>query len=420
MRSGLVLLGGGAALRRPLISPGTLRAPLTLMRSQPSGAVSTALGADDTTWGPFGADAPRFYGRRRRLVIGGQRVNLNANPRTPAGTGWTNTGIASVTAVTGPDGDAASANRLTESTASSGHFSAFPAISFTTGLSYAISAFVAPGTCTTCQIAFAMGAFGANAWANFDLSGAGAVGSVGAAITRTRIQKFGAWFLVEAVAPATATLSTSSAISLTQTATDGRLPTCLGTSRTLDLSWAQTEQASFASTPILPPVGTPGASTRGADQVTGLLSALGVGGGGACTILWKGMLPQNAPSGVTQALFRLDDGSTNNLFGIGNSSATSLVLERRTANSPATQTIGSMVAGTPFRLGLSVAAGRAAASLDGAPVVTVSGGPTSGLTTVRVGNSPSLAAPMFGEIEMLMIQPITLSDADLAARVAAV
>lgn len=416
------LLGGTPLPWRPLITRGALLAPLALTRAQADGARSVAAAVDGTTRVEYAADAPRFDGMARRLLIEGQRTNMVANPRTPGGDAWTRSNVTNPVLITGPDGVPGSASRLTDGVATNQHilFAAFA--SFTAGASYAQSAILRAGTCRFAQIIGSGGAFGVDVWANFDLV-AGVVGAVGSAVTRSSIRDIGGgWYWCEVVGPAAATASVAACIVGFATAIDApRNPTFAGDNRSLDVFWCWTEAGAFSSTPILPPVSTPGASTRGADLVSAPLASLGIGGNGAFTVLWSGVIPQAAPAGLNQSIIELDTGSVANRFLLRNDNGGSNVtLYRVTAGAAASAALGAMVAGTPFRLGVAFnGAGRAAGTLNGAAPGVVTGGPSSGLTTLRQGSSALGTEAMSGETGALLVLPYTLSDAALAARVAA-
>jgi|GEM_PF-2624758 len=414
------LHGTLAETARSLVAPGRLHPALTLARSQ-SSSFATVLGADGTSWAEAGANTPRFHGAARRLLVEAARTNLIANARTPFSTGWTNTGIAGAVATAGPDGGAASAMLVTESTAAANHWTVPTGITVASGGSYATSVLVRPGTCTAMQIFWTSAVAGLDAWANFVLTGAGSLGSAGPAVVRRTIRPFGAWYLCEMVATMTAAGSAGPTLAFLQSGTDGRAPSFTGTGRTLTLGWASCEAAGFASTPVLPPSGTPGTSTRGADLVSAPLSALGIGAGGACTLLWSGVLPQAAGSAAAQTILTLDDGTNSNLYRLRNlAGGTSLVAGRVTGGTAAdAASLGAMTPGTPFHAGLTIdGAGRIAASLGGA-AVAVTGGPTSGLTTFRLGQTATAAAAMCGETAVLRVLPFAMPDAGLAAAVAA-
>ena len=120
------------------------------------------------------------------------------------------------------------------------------------------------------------------------------------------------------------------------------------------VSVPQLELGSFASSPILPPAGSPQATTRGADLVSAILTTLGIRPTGACTLLLTGMLPQAAPAGAAQSLAQLDSGSDASAIVFDNAAGGSTL---RVAG----QTLGTMTAGTPFRIAASIdGAGRVA------------------------------------------------------------
>jgi hypothetical protein len=184
----------------------------------------------------------------------------------------------------------------------------------------------------------------------------------------------------------------------------------------------QLEQGAFSSTPILPPVGTPAASTRGTDSVTATRASLGIAANGACTLLWSGMIPQAAPAGVAQTILQFDDGTANNRYLLRNvAGGSAIAVNRVTAGAAAGDiSLGTMTPGTPFRAGITInAAGRIAGCLNGGAVVAITGGPTSGLTALRLGNDTAGTTAMFGETASLRVLPFALTDASLPGAVMA-
>jgi hypothetical protein len=187
------------------------------------------------------------------------------------------------------------------------------------------------------------------------------------------------------------------------------------------LAAPQLGAGAFASTPILPAIGSPAAATRGADLVTAALSSLGLPASGAGTLLWSGMLPQAAPAGRVQTILQIDDGTSNNGFALLNpGGGASIVARRMLAGATADVTLGSMTPGTAFRLGMAMnGAGRIAAGLNGGSVQAVTGGPTSGLTTLRIGNAAAGDRALFGEVAALGRYRFALADAALPAAIMA-
>lgn len=218
---------------------------------------------------------------------------------------------------------------------------------------------------------------------------------------------------------ATGTLSgTGAANRVTQTFTPSAGTLTLTVSGSVQ--YAQLEQGAFASTYIRKATG---AATRGADLPAASLASLGIPASGACTVLWSGVIPQfAATSGATQSIIQLDDGTGTNRFMLRNPSPTSVVtVNRVTAGSVAGDaTVGTPSAGVAFAAGLTIdGAGRLAASFNGAAVGVRIGGPTSGLTTLRVGADSSGASALFGDGGYLDVIPRAVDDATLQRLVAA-
>ena len=218
---------------------------------------------------------------------------------------------------------------------------------------------------------------------------------------------------------ATGTLAgTGAANRVTQTFTPSAGTLTLTVTGTVN--YAQLEQGTFASTYIRKATG---AATRGADLVTASLASLGIPPSGACTMLWSGVKPQfAAASGATQSIIQLDDGTGTNRFMLRNPTPTSVVtVNRVTAGSVAGDaSVGTPSAGVAFAAGLTIdGAGRLAASFNGAAVGVRIGGPTSGLTTLRVGTDISGASALFGDTGYLDVIPRPVDDATLQRLVAA-
>ena len=387
---------------------------LTLTRAQAGGAMSTAQASDNVTWVEYAADVARFHGTAQRLLIGGQRTNSVRNPRAEGSTptNWVIQLGAGVTVTYVGGGRANGIDFAAYEIAGTPSVTTGGFINFETVSGIA----AAPGEIWTSSAFIALDPDFANntAGTNFDMrvfsvGGGDAVGSV--------------------FTPTTATLS-SQRVATTRTmpaSTDAMQPRLrIGVSIgvpvlfRLRIGWPQAEQAAFASNPILPPVGTPGASTRGSDLVSATLASLGLNI--PCTILWCGMIPQNASAGADQMLCQIDDGSDNNRYRIRNLAGGSTIVAGRVlagASADATS-LGSMTAGTLFRAGVSIdAAGRIAGSFNGGTVQAATGGPASGLTTLRLGNNAANSAAQFGENKTLIVVPLALSDAELVAQVAA-
>jgi hypothetical protein len=192
----------------------------------------------------------------------------------------------------------------------------------------------------------------------------------------------------------------------------------------VDIGWPQLEQAAFASTPILPPVGAPAASTRGTDILTAPLSALGIADNGACTVLWRGVF--NATNiGNSQTIAAIDDGTAANRCEIRLTSTGIPEVIRVTAGVVAQTNFGGAppTLGATMRAGFTLdGAGRLAgvvAGYIGGAVAAVAGTATVGLSAFRHGTSVGNGRELWGETHTLTVLPRVLSDSDLQAAVAA-
>lgn len=368
-------------------------------------------------WQEYGPDVPRFNGVARRLLIGGQRTNSNTNPRFEGAT----VGVIGSGGAYWTGGGTSGTGGLNVEIVQIGKDA---------GIDYVrLRLFGTPsGTAYTLFFAPTIAASPSQVWSRrlFCRLVAGSLTNISSLNNRIVVVG-GAGTSSQNMAPTlstvwqafTETVTVGSATSV-QHFLSAAISVGLAVEITIDLGWPQMELGPFVSTPILPAVGTPAASTRGADLVSASLSSLGIGSGGVCTILGTFMLPQAAPSTASQVIFQIDDGSENNRYQVRNSAGGAFVLASRTTAGAAADAAGfTMTAGTVFRVGASIdAAGRIAASVNGAPVLATTGGPTSGLLTFRVGSNASGAANMFGEVGTLRVIPAAVSDADLQTLVA--
>lgn len=404
-----------------LISPGILMPGLTLTRAQAGGARSTALNADGLTWSEFGADVPRFNGTARRLMIGGQRTNSARNPRAE--------GAAAGTPGISPThwGLTAGASGITREIVGVGVESGIPGLYFRLfGTASAAYVFEITPEANFVNIPASIG----QTWTTsvFARLTAGSLTNFGS-ITFEHLERGGPALGLDTSAPVTSSLSRfTNTYTNTNAATTGltvrvniRVPSGATVDGTFFVGGFQVEQGAFASSPILPPVGTPGASTRGADLISASLASLGIGANGACTILGTAMLPQNAPSSADQMLVQIDSGTDTNRYLIRNVSGGGTIVAGDVNASSATDatSAGSMTAGSLFRFGISInGSGGISSCLNEGSVRAAIGGPTSGLTTLRVGNNAANTTPLNGEVGSIQIFPFAVPDAQLQSMVA--
>lgn len=187
------------------------------------------------------------------LLIEGTRTNLNKQSSNPADASWSvsNAAKTSTTALA-PDGTS-TAMVVTADGTSSFHRTTSAAdlsISYTSGTTYTMSCFVKAGTTNLVQMSGPTSAFGASAYANYQLTGAGSVtASTGGTATISQIS--GGYYRITFACPCTLT-TTSSGPSLyfITSATDPTNPT--NTSTDSFTAWGmQVEAATFASSYII-------------------------------------------------------------------------------------------------------------------------------------------------------------------------
>ena len=126
---------------------------------------------------------------------------------------WTNTATTdTANTTTAPDGTS-TADTLTPIASTAVH-EIQQTLSVTTGLPYTVSCFVKPNGNNFVQLAFGATGFGTTQFANFNVStGAGAVGTVGAAATASIVDAGNGWYRCIMTATSTAT-TTSGALSI--------------------------------------------------------------------------------------------------------------------------------------------------------------------------------------------------------------
>jgi hypothetical protein len=182
---------------------------------------------------------------------------------------------------------------------------------------------------------------------------------------------------------------------------------------TLRLGGWQMEQGDFASSPNLPPAGSPAQSTRAADLLTVPVAAAFPGGAG--TLLLAGLLPQ-AAVGADQTLLQIDDGTAGNALLLRNAAGTGgflagRVLAGAVANAAAS---AGMAPGTPFALGLAFDGSGLSLLLRGDSEKALATTMPTGLTTLRVGGGIGGANALFGEVGELRVLPYRASAAEMA------
>ncbi len=407
-------LGGGP---RRLVAPGVLDPAIGFARAQVN-TRSTALGPDGAAWQEYLADQPRFHGTARRLLLAGQRTNALRNPRCEGAvagivgtlpTNWTETRPAGVSREVIGTGTEDGIQYL--EVRYFGTVTAAAAITLRGESLTQVVAAVGESWVSSCFLRLVAGALPPVACTTA-ISGRTA-GGTQTGVSSATVAPTGAPLSSQRVAVARTMADPTTARVSANNFTTATIPVDTVVDFALRLGWPQLEQGSFASLPILPPAGSPQASTRGPEQASASLGALGIGAGGACTLLLSALLPQAAPSGVGQTLLQLDDGGTTARLALDNPAGGSTLRLAAAANTAA---LGSMTPGTTFRVALAIdGAGRIAASLNGAAAIAATGGPASGLTTLRIGSQAGGANPAFGEFGLVAVLPFATPDAALPA-----
>ena len=404
-----LLLDDNGALIRTLVASNYLHPAFSFARA------SSGTAFDGGTLREFGNNVPRLTSAG--LLLEGQRQSLIRNPRaagaitgTP-GTLPTNSGLAlgaglsqQVVAVGSVNGVPIFDLRFfgTPSSSSSGYrpealYTAVPA---------------ANGQTWTASVSLALvgGALPAGGSAFLDLTGADASSvpvagqtfsaSIGGLITST-LQPY-------------AVTGTYSDVSIASHRFQIRLGHVSGTPLdfTLRIALPQLELGAFASSPILPPIGTPGVTTRLADNAPAPLAALGIPPSGACTLVGRFTLTNS--DGI-QALWQVDSGNNANRFLLATASGTVAIRPTATLSSISTTAASQfMTLGVPFGCAVRMdGQGGIVFSVNGSAVAGISGGPTSGLTTLNLGRASGGAFQLSGPIHTFRVLPRVVSDAEL-------
>ena len=212
----------------------------------------------------------------------------------------------------------------------------------------------------------------------------------------------------------TMTLTGGATVGAVRAYWDAALTNGVPVSGILRLALPQMEQAPFASSPILPPVGTVAAATRFADTLSAPLSSLGIGSNGACTVVGTFVLPQTVVSTLNQFLFQIIADADNRFF-VANTAATSTItITRRTAGAAAgIPSPITITAGQPVKVAASHnGTGRLTLSVNGSAAQEVTGAPTTGYISLEIGSYGG-SNPLNGYAQLTSILPYQVSDAVL-------
>lgn len=141
------------------------------------------------------------------------------------------------------------------------------------------------------------------------------------------------------------------------------------------IGWDGLEAGLYATTPILPAVGSPGSATRAAETAAVMLSQFGIGTLAECGLLFAGRAPAGLEvGGGAQRMLALTDGTANNVIALDRlndrtvrATVTAGGVEQATATTTAT-----VADSADFIVSLGAVAGGMSLSLNGATVISAS------------------------------------------------
>ncbi|NKC33505.1 phage head spike fiber domain-containing protein [Falsiroseomonas selenitidurans] len=398
----------------PLVAAYALGDAVAVSRAHsPTGAqVASRLAAGG--WGLVGQDAARFDSAGR-LRVQGPRTNLVANARTPGGTGWTLTQLASATPVTGPDGGAGTAVDIVENTTTNSHSLSSGGITVVSGAVHAQGFVVQAGAGAQYVQISGGGGFGTAHFANFDL--------LGGAVTRAdnctaSITDLGdGWWLIALAVTAASSSAGTTRLTFITSGTAARLPSHTGTGRTVRVWAPQVELAGDIGAPILPPAGSPQASTRGVDVPAWAPAAMPLRG---CLVLTVSL---DALAGASAlGLVQLHDGTDDNRIvvrvapggGVVEALVVSAGVTLATLAAPA-----ALAAGTAARVLLAWSVGGVRLGVSGGGIVSAVAARPAGLSAALLGHADAAGALPMGGGLTADFYPVWPSAAEAAALLAA-
>ena len=256
-----------ASLAAPavLVGSGTLGSGVAVTRTHTPSGSTVGQQEPGGAWVEVAANLPRYDLPLRRLRVDGARTNLVADARTVGRTGWTLGAMASAVASAGPDGGAATGTLLTEDTTTATHRAISALIAVTSGLTYSVGVMAQAGSHDLIQVAVTSARFGSGAFVNVRLTGDGVFERIGAGAINAQIRASGGWYWISFDAACTSSGNSQVLPAIIIVPTANHSATHLGASRTIRVAWANFELGARPSLPILPPPGSPAASTRGID-----------------------------------------------------------------------------------------------------------------------------------------------------------
>lgn len=369
--------------------------------------------------------APRFdhdpvTGECKGLLIEGQRTNLQKYSQSLFD--WLNKVNVTVSSdvIVAPDGSV-SADAIVETTANGGHYifqsASQHSYTYIAGGNYVASAYVKPGTATAIQILLPNGAFGLNAYANFDIA-TGSVGYVSESVLSATISPGPNGFFRISVMATCTTAASAAGVTLVlcdnSSLNSSRLPSYTGSGRFLYAWGVQLEADSFPTSYIPTTVAQ---ATRAADvaAMTGAnFSSWYRQDEGTAFV--EGFIPPQADSSVGNYYLSFSDGTVSNLMHIADVNGTrSQILTSGVTQFD--QTIGAepasaVKAAIAYKADNSIlcVSGTIANSTDTSVAIPV-------VNTLTIGNrgDNNSASIANGTIKRIVYYPRRLSDTNLQA-----
>lgn len=148
------------------------------------------------------------------------------------------------------------------------------------------------------------------------------------------------------------------------------------------------------------------------------LASVGVGGNGACVVLVAG-----SHLGGQNIVASISDGTNANRLTLRtNGAGTAFALEGRMAGASVAAVVQSgnpIAAGAAWRVALVLLGdGSARCVGEAGATLALTGGPASGLITLRIGTTEAGLTPWLGQADVARVIPYAVSDADARAALA--
>ncbi|HEY8609674.1 MAG TPA: hypothetical protein VIL69_00095 [Roseomonas sp.] len=398
---------GGGSLR--LVGAGALLGSISFNRA----SSGWSIGANGATWMASAPDAPRFNGVARRLLVEGQRTNGLTNPRLEF------TGGPSFPTTIRPRNWVYSSSTFSLIEYTPATENGLPCVDIRLVATAASSVLIYTGSHNEVPTAIN------TAWTGSVCSRLVSGDATGLTNCYNRVL-FRQADLSAATAgavdtPLSLTASLTRTIVTNNSGADGVYAQqairfgCTGAGEwIIRVGGMQIEQGAMASSLILSSPGVAAAVTRAADVPTLVLTAMQAQRG---TLVGTFMF--STSDAVTQGLFTLHDGTSNNRLGLRGSAAGLGLVRAVGGSSSFSGFSAALSAGVPFKAALSWDAGGFSAAINGTAVPAIAGAtPVVNSLTLGHGLAPT-GFTLFGEIGPLDLHPTRLPDATLQALTAA-